>query len=101
MDFTNVNAAQRPFPPIARLLIGLFLIGLLLAGGLSLVIGGERTDALWVLAQVVWRLVPPLVWAAAGATAVFWLWLMRRLWGGEPIFQPNKRISGRTTGFFI
>jgi hypothetical protein len=37
-------------------------------------------QAVWVLAQVAWRLIPPFVWLAPGATAVFWLWLLRRLW---------------------
>lgn len=105
MDFINVKAAQRPFPPITRLHIALFLIGLPSAGVLYLVVGPERVSALWsalwLLAQVVWRLLPPLVWAAAGATAVFWLWLMRRLWAGNPVVRPEEGESGRAAGFFF
>lgn len=101
MDLTIIKSAQRPFSPITRLLIILFLIGLLSTGVLHLVMGPEGASTLWLLAHLAWRLVPPPVWAVAGATAVFWLWLMRRLWGGEPIFRPKKRISEQTTGFFI
>jgi hypothetical protein len=81
METITVQADKRPFAPaiiIALLLVS--MIGLIPAGALYLAAGPQLGQAAWALARLAWRLIPPLLWAVVGAAAVFWLWLMRRLW---------------------
>jgi hypothetical protein len=75
----TLQGLQRPSGGLVRLVIILLGTGLLLSAGLLLIAGPEFITAAWVLARLAWRLTPPVVWLMAGATAVFWLWLMRRL----------------------
>lgn len=62
--------------------LSLFLLSALALGAAGWVVAYAifSAQAAWVLMQAVWRLTPLYVWLAMGATAVFWLWLLRRLW---------------------
>jgi len=101
MEIVTLQRLQRPSAGLVRLVIILLGTGLLLSAGLLLIAGPEFITAAWVLARLAWRLTPPFAWAAAGAAAVFWLWLMRRLWLGEPIIKPKRGSSARAGGFFF
>lgn len=99
MEIITLQGLQRPSAGLVRLLIILPGIGLLLSVGLLLIAGPEFITAAWVLARLAWRLVPPVVWAVSGAAVVFWLWLLRRLWAGEPIGRPKEGASGQQPAF--
>lgn len=69
-----------PRPLSLILLLGLALGAAGWAVAYPLFMAAPPAQAARVLAQLAWRLTPACVWLALGATAVFWLWLLRRLW---------------------
>ncbi len=69
---------QRPFSGFLLLALALIVPGWAVA--YPTIVAAPLTQAVWVLMQVAWRLVPPFVWLTLAGTAVFWLWLLRRLW---------------------
>jgi hypothetical protein len=69
---------QRPLSLILLLSLAFGVAGWVVVS--PLIMATPLAQATWVLAQVAWRVIPPFIWLALGGTAVFWLWLLRRLW---------------------
>lgn len=78
----NPSLEQRPLWPALLVSFGLGIVGLLTLGASLLLARSDLGGALILLARHALKLVPPLVWPAAGLVSVLWLVVMARAWRG-------------------